>query len=179
MFHGIITAILELIGLFSSFNKKADRNSRLEEDKALAEAIKNGDEETVGKIRERRKNYPNALIVLFVVGTVFVAGCSMIGKPHQQVVLTEGSKPYQLPAGDYQDSKGLVHREEIPRWSLSEADLFRDTQKLDVPKSSWIKDNSLPIVIFLILIMVITLQMIWLPAIIKRLLSKKDSQNNG
>ena len=55
----VIKIIIEILkAIFSNSKQRADRD-RAAEDRELAEAIRNGDSETVGKIRERRRKYPN------------------------------------------------------------------------------------------------------------------------
>ena len=64
------------------------------------------------------------IITLLVIGVV---GCSS----YRDIPLTQGTIPYQLPAGDYKDTKGNVHREQYVRWSLSEEDLYNNTRQLE------------------------------------------------
>lgn len=125
MLRTIIDIILTIARLL--IKKPADSpNSRMDKDKELAEAIRNGDSDTVGKIRERRKHYKNLIIL---IPLMFILGC-VTPSP----ILTEGSKPYALPPGDYKDNHGIIHKENRIRWSLSEADLFRDTQSINEKK---------------------------------------------
>jgi len=98
----------------------------LKEDRELADAIKRGDAETVAKIRERRKHYSNLLLLFALAFLTF--GCS-----HKNIPLTSDNVPYQLPAGQYIDTKGIMHVEQSPRWSLSEADLYNNTRQIKEP----------------------------------------------
>jgi len=54
----IILVVTIIKAIFGDKNKMRDKK-RVKEDKELAEAIRNGDSKTVGKIRERRKKYKN------------------------------------------------------------------------------------------------------------------------
>jgi len=67
------------------------------------------------------------IVILFLL-----CGCAT----RNDIVLTKGTEPYQLPSGEYIDTKGKTHIEEDKRWSLSEADLFQDTQEIEKKKPS-------------------------------------------
>ena len=127
-----ITKILEmLVKLFGYYIKpKTSDESMLEEDKQLADAIKNGDTETVERIRERRRKYPN-VVPIILLGVLLFTGCSMFHHPKlSDIPLTEGDVPYVLPAGEYKDIKGQIHNEKAVRWSLSEADVYKSTKEI-------------------------------------------------
>lgn len=63
----------------------------------------------------------------------FMVGCTT----YRDIPLTEGSVPYALKPGVYEDVHGNLHNEKNVRWSVSEADLFRDTQNLVEEKSKF------------------------------------------
>jgi hypothetical protein len=117
------------------FLKKKKDSDRIKEDKELAEALRNGDMATVARIREKRDKYKNASILIFFLGSCLMVG-TVSGCLHgtDDIVLTEGSIAYILPPGKYVDNKGVTHVEDKPRVSASEADYFRNSQKIDQDK---------------------------------------------
>lgn len=121
MINTIINTLLTIIRFFWKSNTAEDK--RLKEDLELANAIKNGDSDTVNKIRERRKHYSNILVFVIVL---FLLGCTSI----KDVPLTSGTVAYQIPAGLYVDTKGNTHNESHTRWSLSEEDLYNSTRQI-------------------------------------------------
>jgi len=125
MIRAIIEGLLSGIKVFSDMAKRRKESRRIKEDAQLAEAIRNGNSELVGKIRERRKRYKDLLILMFIPA-LLLSGCASTSS----IVLTEGGKPYKLQAGVYTDVQGNSYSE-TDRWSISEADLFRDTQDLN------------------------------------------------
>jgi len=150
----VIANILRLISIITRFFKPSQKYDRLKEDKQLADAIKSGDSETVSKIRERRKHYSKLGLILFL--TLF-CGCITHKDPYKDVPLTAGSVAYQLPAGGYTDTAGVLHNEQYPRWSLSEEDLFNNTREIDKKVPFWKYGAFFPIVgtiiiLFLLLI---------------------------
>lgn len=132
MFKRILSVVLALLPFLSSYLNKKKQSEKIALEKQLAEAIKSGDAETVARIREMLKNY--ASVVLVILSLVFLSGCF---STYKDIPLTEGSIPYRLKPGVYVDTDGKAHNEQNYRWSLSEADLFRDTKKLEEPVSPW------------------------------------------
>lgn len=133
----VLGIIVRVLGFFTGSKQKTPDDSRLEEDKELADAIKRGDAETVERIRERRRKYPNITMILFLL-LFFILGCSTT----KYIPLTSGNIPYQLPAGKYIDAKGFLHDEQFVRWSLSEEDLFNSTRQIKPEKVSFFKENG-------------------------------------
>lgn len=127
MLSVIIKIVSFIIGIFGFFrNKKTKEEYILKEDQELADAIKRGDAETVSRIRERRKRYPNLYALFFLM--FLIMGCSSM--KYRNVPLTQGTMPYQIPSGEYVDTKGNVHVETNTRWSVSEEDLFNNTRQI-------------------------------------------------
>jgi len=120
----IFSVIMGIFGFFN--NKKSKEENILKEDQELADAIKRGDAETVSKIRERRKRYPNLYVLFFLM--FLVMGCSSM--KYRNIPLTQGTMPYQIPSGEYVDTKGSTHLETNTRWSISEEDLFNNTRQI-------------------------------------------------
>jgi hypothetical protein len=123
MFSSIIQLIANFLNWMLRRKTETADDAKLREDAELADAIKRGDSETVSAIRERRKRYPNSTVLLLLVVGLAFAGCDTF-RGRKTIPLASGDAPYQLPAGDYVDSKGLLHKENTNRWSLSEQDLF-------------------------------------------------------
>lgn len=71
---------------------------------------------------------------LLVIGLILLVGCATTKPDYSDIPLSSGSIPYRLPPGLYMDDKGIPHNEENYRWSLSEEDLYENTQNLDNPK---------------------------------------------
>jgi hypothetical protein len=130
IFKPIFDLFTSGLKLFADMSKKRKDARRVKEDKRLAEAIRKGDSETVGKIRERRRKYKDLVILMII--PLFMVGCSTTS----DIVLTEGTTPYKLAAGEYTDVHGRTYYE-TDRWSISEADLYRDTQELSKPNPFW------------------------------------------
>lgn len=138
-----MSIIIAIIKAIASINKdKISDQKRIDEDNELADAIRNGDGSTVGKIRERRKKYKNFILIPFIVLVLGVTGCAT----KNDIVLTEGTLPYQLPVGEYYDTKGNLHVEKNNRWSISEEDLFHDTQNIE-KKIRYFQKEDIPIYI--------------------------------
>ena len=122
----MISTIINIISTIFNFLWKSKTNTvdeRLKEDMELANAIKKGDSDTVNKIRERRKHYLNILVFISVI---LLLGCTTV----KDVPLTSGTVAYQIPAGQYMDTKGNAHNEALTRWSLSEEDLYNSTRQI-------------------------------------------------
>ena len=123
MLSSILQLIISILNwIFGRKSESAD-DAKLREDAELADAIKRGDSETVAAIRERRKRYPNSTILLLLAVGLAFTGCDTF-RTRKTIPLASGDAPYQLPAGNYIDSKGQLHTENTNRWSLSEQDLF-------------------------------------------------------
>lgn len=108
-------------------NKNKEMEDRIREDKDLADAIKRGDGKTIERIRKKRFHYKLFIVMLIV--SLF-CGCSYFKNIRNDIPLTEGDIPYKLPPAVYVDVNGSNHNERLPRWSISEADLLRDTQSI-------------------------------------------------
>jgi len=143
--YTILTVLTKIGGVvYRLFGGKKDETAeRMKEDKELADAIKRGDAETVAKIRERRRRYMS-IIILFLC--VILSGCTYF--KYHNVPLSQGTTPYQLPAGQYVDAKGELHVETQARWSLSEEDLFNSTR--DLTKKKWYEDYRVSIGVALV-----------------------------
>jgi hypothetical protein len=129
MIDAILKAVQVAFNVIGFFNRKPNPDEqRLKEDIELADAIKNGDSETVSKIRERRKHY-SKIVILFIA--IFMIGCSTATK---DIPLTSGTIPYKIPAGKYLDVKGVQHNEDVARWSISEEDLYNNTRQIKPEK---------------------------------------------
>lgn len=151
----ILTLIFNILKMFKKKPKTKD-DLRLDEDRRLAEAIKKGDAQTISAIRERRRHYPNALILLLTC--TIILGCVSYKKA---IPLATGTLPYQIPAGEYIDTQGLKHVEIDKRWSLSEQDLFNNSTKLQPitnipkPKETSNKIQNILININLLLLLIV------------------------
>lgn len=64
-----------------------------------------------------------SIIFVILISGFFVISCK---SPWEGVPLTEGDIPYAIPAGEYKDINGNIHNESKVRWSISEADLYRN-----------------------------------------------------
>ena len=58
-----------------------------------------------------------------------LTSCSLLGI--DDIPLTEGEIPFKLPPGIYTDIDGKKHNTNDERWSVSEAELFRDIVEED------------------------------------------------
>jgi hypothetical protein len=103
--------------------EKTDEQKQLDFDNALMDAIKRGDGEEVARLREKKRRYPNLLILtLFCLITT---SCRT-----NDIPLCSGDIPYQLSPGQYTDSKGIIHNEKDARWSVSEQFLFESIRDM-------------------------------------------------
>lgn len=133
--RNILDVVLNGANWFFHRKQEQTEDAQRAEDVELADAIKKGDSETVAQIRERRRRYQNTTILLLLVTGLFLGGCEMM-RPRKTIPLATGTAPYQLPAGDYLDTKGQQHHEDTNRWSLCEQDLYNmSTVKVLKPKS--------------------------------------------
>lgn len=126
-FKGILEVVLNGSNWFFRRKEQQLQDAQLAEDVELADAIKKGDSETVSAIREKRRRYPNTTLWLLIVTGMLIIGCDSF-RPRKTIPLATGTQAYQLPAGDYIDTKGVLHHEDTNRWSLCEADLFNKSR---------------------------------------------------
>ena len=151
MIATIIQLVINVLNWIFQRKKETADDIKLREDTELANAIKRGDSETVSAIREKRRRYPNATILLLCACFLFV-GCDSL-RPRKTIPLATGVAPYQLPVGNYIDTKGELHIETTNRWSLSEQDLFNKSSpealKIDSNVEKW-RNRGLNTIIYTI-----------------------------
>jgi len=71
------------------------------------------------------------LFAVMLISALCMQGCITDRKPdYTQIPLTSGDAPYQLPKGPITDSRGKVHNEKDFRWSISEAELFKNSAEI-------------------------------------------------
>lgn len=61
---------------------------------------------------------------LFLLISITIIGCVTSKPDYSNIPLTNSGMPYQLPFGDYKDTRGIVHHETTHRWSVSEEWLY-------------------------------------------------------
>ena len=161
----IITIIYSLISwCFNLFKKGNSDEERLKYDRLLADAIRRGDAEEVARIREKWKHYA---IIIVLVMALSASGCGIFRPAYKNIPLTGGMLPYELKTpAVYEDSKGVLHQEDSPRWSLSQEDLFRDTQQIaekasqspvttTIDKIGTYTEKATPYIIILLLLFIV------------------------
>ena len=163
-FKGILDVVMNGANWFFRRKEEQSQDAQRIEDIELADAIKRGDSETVSAIRERRRRYPNTTLLLLIVTGLFLSGCSMMS-PRKTIPLATGTAPYQLPVGDYVDTKGTQHHEDTNRWSLCEQDFFNKSSPEALnPTVPTISDKIRDITFTFIAyggILILSLLMIW------------------
>ena len=96
---------------------------------ALERAIKEGNSIEVTRIRELLINYKNLICLLFCI---VLCGCGTFKAPY--IPLSDGEMPYAIQTPVIiKDTKGNLHKEESPRWSVPESYIYKSITALETP----------------------------------------------